>query len=45
MADALPIDRCDLFRGEACRKDNFKHFDVIAVAELAMTNTWGLMDT
>src|SRR6185436_20231897 len=38
------IDRRHLFRGEASRKHDLQHFDVVAVAELAMTDARRLMD-
>ena len=41
----LPIHRGDFFCSEACRQDDFKHLDVVAVAEFAMTNVRRLMDT
>jgi hypothetical protein len=41
----LRADRRNFFGCETCRKDDLEHFDVIAVAELAVTDVRWLMDT
>lgn len=39
----LAIDRCHLFGRKTGGENDLKHFDVIAVAELAVPNVWWLM--
>ncbi len=40
----LNINRGNFFCDEACWENDFKHFDVVAVAEFAMPDIWRLMN-
>ena len=38
------IDGFDYFRGEACGKHHFEHFNILAVTKFAVTNAGRLVD-
>ena len=44
FADALGIDCGYFFCGEASRKNNLKHFNVLAMAEFSVADAWRLMN-